>query len=179
MKFLLPATKLGQGNVFTGVCDSVNGGVLSQHALQVVSQHVLQQVSWGGVAIPPSIAGGIQACLAAEGVCSWGGLLQGAWSGGWLLPGRVWPSVMAFCCGLLLCPSVMAFWFGGLLIEGGLLVWPSGGAEGHNRRHHTRRPGGDPPHPDGYCCGWYTSYWNAFLLIKFLCNFVHRNQLGH
>ena len=22
------------------------------------------------------------------------------------------PSVMAFCCGLLLCPSVMAFWFG-------------------------------------------------------------------
>ena len=43
-----------------------------------------------------------------------------------------WPSVMAFCCGLLLCPSVMAFWFGGLLIEGGLvvesglLVWPSG-----------------------------------------------------
>ena len=24
---LQPATKLGQGNVFTGVCDSVNGGV--------------------------------------------------------------------------------------------------------------------------------------------------------
>ena len=50
----------------------------------------------------------------------------------------------------------MAFWFGGLLIEGSLLVWSSGGAEGHNRRpphqkattpegttpegHHTRRP---------------------------------------
>ena len=46
-----------------------------------------------------------------------------AWRGG---------SVMALCCGLLLCPSVMAFWFGGLQIEGGLLVesglplWPSG-----------------------------------------------------
>ena len=24
-------------------------------------------------------------------------------------------------------------------------------------------PGGDP-HPDGYCWGWYASYWNAFLL---------------
>ena len=24
-------------------------------------------------------------------------------------------------------------------------------------------PGGDPP--DGYCCGRYASYWNAFLLL--------------
>ena len=22
-----------------------------------------------------------------------------------------------------------------------------------------------PPPPDGYCCGWYASYWNAFLFI--------------
>ena len=22
-----------------------------------------------------------------------------------------------------------------------------------------------PPGPDGYCCGWYASYWNAFLLF--------------
>ena len=41
-KFLPPAMKLGQGYIFTGVCDSVHGGV-SQHALQVVSQHALQQ----------------------------------------------------------------------------------------------------------------------------------------
>ena len=41
------------------------GGVLSQHALQVVSQHALQQVSRGWVPAP----GG--------GVCSWGGLLLG------------------------------------------------------------------------------------------------------
>ena len=40
------------------------GGVLSQHALQVVSQHELQQVSRGG-AIPACIAGGTPACLAA------------------------------------------------------------------------------------------------------------------
>ena len=25
-------------------------------------------------------------------------------------------------------------------------------------------PGGDTPH-DGYCCGRYASYWNAFLLL--------------
>ena len=25
-------------------------------------------------------------------------------------------------------------------------------------------PGGDPP--DGYCCGQYASYWNAFLLVN-------------
>ena len=31
---LPPATKLGQGYIFTGVCDSVHGGVVSQHALQ-------------------------------------------------------------------------------------------------------------------------------------------------
>ena len=24
---------------------------------------------------------------------------------------------------------------------------------------------GDPPH-DGYCCGWYASYWNAFLYCR-------------
>ena len=34
--FLPPATKLGQGYVFTRVCDPVHkGGVVSQHALQV------------------------------------------------------------------------------------------------------------------------------------------------
>ena len=42
---LAPATKLGQGYVFTRVCDSVHGGVVSQHTLQVVSQHTLQVVS--------------------------------------------------------------------------------------------------------------------------------------
>ena len=36
-----------EGYVFTGVCLSTVGGVLSQHALQVVSQHALQQVSGG------------------------------------------------------------------------------------------------------------------------------------
>ena len=58
----------------------------------------------------------------------------------------------------------------GLLIEGGLLVW-FGGAEGHNRRPPHQKAiteGGAwwrhlPPPGDGYCCGRYASYWNAFL----------------
>ena len=60
-RFLPPATKLEQGYIFIGVCDSVHGGggVLSQHALLVVSQHALQQVSR---------VGGL---LLGE-VCSWG-----------------------------------------------------------------------------------------------------------
>ena len=81
--FLPPATKLGQGYIFTGVCDSVHkgGGVLSQHALQVVSQHALQQ----GGGIPACIAGGIPACLATGG-CAIPACLA---AGGCLLPGGV------------------------------------------------------------------------------------------
>ena len=57
-KSLPPATKLGQGYVFTHVCDSVHRGVVSQHALQVVSQHALQQVLGGGI---PACLAGLQA----------------------------------------------------------------------------------------------------------------------
>ena len=32
-----------------------------------------------------------------------------------------------------------------------------------------RVPGGDP-HPDGYCCGRYASYWNAFLCAMYVLN---------
>ena len=80
-----PQTKLREGNVFTGVCDSVHGGVPGP----------------GGCLF----TGG---CLVLGGACSGGGLL--------LAPG-----------------------------EGGV-------------------PGGDPP--NGYCCGQYASYWNAFLYFK-------------
>ena len=38
--FLPLATKLGQGYVFTCVCDFVHGWVVFQHALQTVSQQV-------------------------------------------------------------------------------------------------------------------------------------------
>ena len=81
----------------------------------------------GGVcAIPAFIASGIPACLAAGGCLLLGGLLLGG---------------VAFCYSLLLWSSVMAFWFGGLLIEGGLLVWSSGGQKATTPEdHHTRRP---------------------------------------
>ena len=58
-QLLPPATKLGQGYIFTGVCHSVNGGVPGP----------------GGYLVP-------------GGVCSWRGLLPGgAWSQGGLLWG--------------------------------------------------------------------------------------------
>ena len=75
LTFLPPATKLRQGYIFTGVCDSVHGGVLSQHALQVVSQHALQQVSRGDQLPGGLLLGG--GCLVETPlVCSWGGLVE-------------------------------------------------------------------------------------------------------
>ena len=74
--------------MFLHVCVILfTGGLLSQHALQVVSQHALQQVSRGGD-IQACIAGGIAACLASglKGGLLPGGLLGGSPPGG-LLPG--------------------------------------------------------------------------------------------
>ena len=173
-----PQQSCGQGYVFTRVCDSVHrGGVLSQHALQVVSQHALQQVSRGGCY--PSMHcrwyPSMPCSRSLGGACSQGGC-------GLLL----WSSGMAFWFGGLLIE-------GGLLVESGLLLWPSdvifcygllvlGGVspnrdpfqqEGHTRMAFwygllampcmppaTHAP---PPPADGYCCGRYASYWNAFL----------------
>ena len=47
------------------------------------------------------------------------------------------------------------------------MVFWGGGAEGHNRRGCLVET---PPPQDGYCCGRYASYWNAFLFITL--NFV-------
>ena len=70
-KLLPPANEVCEGYVFTRACHSVHkgGGVVSQHALQVVSQHALLQVSW---------LGGVPACLAGP----WGGGLQAHTQGG-------------------------------------------------------------------------------------------------
>ena len=43
------------------------------------------------------------------------------------------------------------------MVQGGCMV-PGGAYSGGGV------PCGDPP-PDGYCCGRYASYWNAFLLL--------------
>ena len=68
MDLLPPATKLGQGYIFTGVCDSVHGGG-----------------GGCGGGIPACIAGDIPACLAAGGVLSQHALQEGC-----LLPGGAW-----------------------------------------------------------------------------------------
>ena len=38
--------------------------------------------------------------------------------------------------------------------------------------------GGDPPPADGYCCGRYASYWNAFLLMNKINLISKVNDLG-
>ena len=152
-----------EGYVFTGVCLSTDGGggVLSQHALQVVSQHALQQVSRGVLSqhvlqvvsqyALQQVSGG--GCLLLEGACylglpaprrvpaPGGCLLPGGACSQWGVPGLgglVWPSVMAFCCGLLLCPSVMAFWFGAFWLK--VAIWYGLGEKAITEGHHTRRP---------------------------------------
>ena len=144
------------------------GGVLSQHALQVVSQHALQQVSGvcvcsGGCLLPGGCL--LQGMSAPRGCLLWGGLLPGGvCSGGCLLPGCV-PGLGG--CGLLLGPSGLVafwlkvvFWFGGLLIEGGLLVesgilfWPSGVIFCYGLLVGLLvlgvSPNSSPPHPPAY-----------------------------
>ena len=133
---LLPAMKLGQGYVFTCVCDSVHrgggwyssmhcsrspGGVVSQLALQVSR---------------PTPRGEVEGSGGPGG--SPGPHLRGKLRG---------------------------------LAGGVSRPTPGGGSPGP----HT---GGcipacteadpPPPPPDGYCCGQYVSYWNAFLLQRFV-----------
>ena len=64
---------------------------------------------------------------------------------------------------------------GGVEGLGGLEVYTWRGAPGPHLGgcipSHTEA---DLPPPDGYCCGWYTSYWNAFLfLLKFIGRSVY------
>ena len=47
------------------------------------------------------------------------------------------------------------------MVPGGRGAW-SGVVPTPGGVHGPGGPGGDPP--DGYCCGQYASYWNAFLL---------------
>ena len=112
-----------------------------------VSVILFTGVGWGG--IPACLAGGIPACLAG---------LQG-----------VYPSM----------PCRFPGPHPGLSLRG--LAWgvstpkPRGEVEGSGQE------GSPGPHqggcipayteadpPNSCCCGWYTSYWNAFLLTIFL-----------
>ena len=57
-----------------------------------------------------------------------------------------------------------------ILLTGGRGASSLGGASSRGVLPPGGGPGGDPPR-DGYCCGRYVSYWNAFLLIQ---DFPHR-----
>ena len=138
----LPATKLGQGNIFRSVC-----------------QEFCSQGGGGG---------GIPACIAGLQAHTQGGS-WGVWPGGdrqahtqggsW----RVWP-------GGITRPTPRGEVSRSTLGEGGVSrPTPRG-------RFPRHIPGGiipacteaDIPPADGYCCGRYASYWNAFL---FACHF--------
>ena len=63
--YLPPATKLGQGYIFTGVCDSVHGGGLLLGGVCAWSR-------WGGL-LPGGVPGpGGVGAWSQWGVCSWG-----------------------------------------------------------------------------------------------------------
>ena len=86
--YLPPATKLGQGYIFTGVCDSVHKGGGGIPAYIVGGIPACLTV---GGAIPACIAGGIPACLAAGG-CAIPACLAvgGSAPGGCLVQGDAW-----------------------------------------------------------------------------------------
>ena len=86
-----------------------------------------------------------------------------------LLPpaNEVWGKVI--CLQVCVCPRGGA-WSGGCLVWGGLVPWGAWSQGGAWSRGCLVPgwgclvlgvPGGDPL--NGYCCGRYASYWNAFL----------------
>ena len=92
---LPPATKLGQGNVFTGVCDSINRGMSAR-----------------GVPAPGGVSalGGVPA--PEGGVCSQGGcLVWGVWFWGGSGPGReVYPPFFSIFFSIFFSKLFFNFW---------------------------------------------------------------------
>ena len=101
-----------------------------------------------------------QACVCPQGgvpgpgggVCSQGGLLPGGSP-----PGDAW--------------SQGGAWSWGVSAPGGYLFRGMSVPRGVGISACTEA---DPPGRDGYCCGRYASYWNAFLLMIFLVKHPRR-----
>ena len=138
LSFLPPATKLGQGNIFTPVCHSVHRGGMrgcSQGGMRGCSQG-----GWGGMC--DCSRGGGEACVVARGgMCGcWGGcmvalggpawLLQGVCvaPGGhvWLLPGACMVAPWGVC---MVAPGGHVWLLGGhvWLLQGGMRGCSGGG----------------------------------------------------
>ena len=118
--------------------------------------------------IPACITGGIPACLAAalQGACGIQACLAGFQAHTQRGSSGVWPGGS---------PGPHP---GGVQVhtQGGSPGPHLGGSPGPHPGGVSRpTPGGcipacteaDPPPPDGYCCGRYASYWNAFLFQYF------------
>ena len=147
--FLLAATKLGQGDIFTGFCHSVNrgeGGALSWGGLIRGGMTPRRGMVWGGIPPPGGmVRPGVwsQGCLVPGDECSQGmSDLRGVWSGVacLLLRAMVCPGVWSEAC--LLPGSVCSCWMSD---PRGCLV-------------HT-------PTQDSHCCRGYASYYNALLFL--------------
>ena len=91
-------------------------------------------------------------CLSTRGVPGPGGCL--VWGGG-SAPGEVPPRGGGGACSGGM-PGPGGAW------SGGCLVWGGAGSGGWYPSMHWGRHTPSPGR-DGYCCGWYASYWNAFL----------------
>ena len=156
---LLPATKLRQGYIFTGKCDSVNGEV-------------------------PALRG--DACSCGGGGCLlWGCLLPGGGVPTCYCLQRSWgkvifsqASLILFTGGVPAPGGCLLLWGGGAYSRGCLLLW---GAYSQG----VPAPGGAysqgawwrPPR-DGYCCGRYASYWNAFLCYNYISVLLQNYLFG-
>ena len=149
---LPPATKLGQGNIFTPVCHSVHrGGVhgCSRGGMRGCSGGCM--VALGGT------------CVVAPGGCAW--LF---WGGVWLLPGgHVWllggACVVAPGGGMRGCS-----WGACVVTRGACVVPPGGGMCGIQQDMEIWS-----------MSGRYASYWNAFLFGKiFAENGIKMKEIG-
>ena len=98
VQFLPPATKLGQGYIFTGVCDSVHGGACMAGGMHgwEGGRHAWQEgggCAWWGACV----AGGHVwrgACMAGD-MHGWEHVWQGACVWGACMGGHVWGVCMA------------------------------------------------------------------------------------
>ena len=125
---------------------SQGGVVVSQHALQVVSQHALQQVSGGGGVWYPSMPWRFPGPHPGGG--NWG-----VWPGGSPGPhlgGSPGPHPGGF-------PGPHLGGSPGLHLGGFSRPTPGGGCVSQHELKQTPTV--------CYCCGWYASYWNAFLWL--------------
>ena len=141
---LPPATKLGQGYVFTGVCDSVHRGACM----------VAGGCAWlGGHAWLPGACVVARECMVAMGVCVVAGGHVWLWGACVVAGGCAWLPGGLHGCGrgeACVVASGVHGCRGHMWLQGGH-VWLQGACVGYDVIRSMS--------------GRYASYWNAFLLL--------------